>query len=120
MHRVHAGTVKRSGSVAPGVHRVPRAHRYCRRNVYGVGLVAFGRNLTVTYSFIVRRVEIRRIPPRDAREFAGDLNICRFVGAEVMVVVKVIEGSKLLTFLEDFSASYHVDCKCGQDTNPAS
>lgn len=54
-----------------------------------------------------------------AHKFASNLNIRRFVPAELRGVPhKVVESTELLAFFEDFSASHDIDCKSGDDADP--
>lgn len=54
-----------------------------------------------------------------AHKFASNLNIRRFVPAELRSVThKVVEGTELLAFFEDFSAGHDIDCKSGDDADP--
>lgn len=54
-----------------------------------------------------------------AHKFASNLNICRFVPAELRGVAnKVVESTELLAFFEDFSASHDINCKSRDDADP--
>lgn len=55
-----------------------------------------------------------------ASKFAGNLHIRRFVPAELRGVThKVVESTELLALFEDFPASHDIDCKSGDDADPA-
>lgn len=55
-----------------------------------------------------------------AHKFAGNLHIRRFVPAELRGVThKVVESTELLALFEDFSASHDINCKSGDDADPA-
>lgn len=55
-----------------------------------------------------------------AHKFAGNLHIRRLEPAKLWGIThKVVESTELLALFENFSASHDIDCKCGDDADPA-
>lgn len=98
----------------------PRAQWY-RCNVNGIGLVAV---IVVGIGFENWRIlcaESASCAGTDlAHKFASNLNIRRFVPAELRGVAnKVVESTELLAFFEYFSTCHDIDRKGGDDADPA-
>lgn len=107
------------GGTGPVGDSWPRAQWY-RCNVNGVGLVAV---IVVGISFenwCIFWAESASCAGTDlAHKFASNLNIRRFVPAELRGVAnKVVESTELLAFFEDFSTSHDIYCKSGDDADP--
>lgn len=107
------------GGTSPVGDSWPRAQWY-RCNVNGIGLVAV---IVVGISFENWRIlwaESASCAGTDlAHKFASNLNICRFVPAELRGIAnEVVESTELLAFFEDFSTCHHINGKGGDDADP--